>query len=183
MRLVHAAALAGAVLMLASVASAQGIGDAAAKEKEKRKSSAPAKVYTESDIGGQSVAAPPSAAEPAPAAGAGTATGTATGATAAGTGGSEAKPKTEADTEKEAAEQAAKAAAAWREKLDKARKDEEECRKAIDEIQTQLNDLSSMYTPSREQAMKTLEDTKKKQAELQGRISTLEAEGRSKGYR
>ena len=179
MRLVHAAALAGAVLMLASVASAQGIGDAAAKEKEKRKSSAPAKVYTESDIGGQSVASPPSAAEPAP--GAGTTSGT--GAAPSGTGGTEAKPKTEADAEKDAAEKAAKEEAAWRDELDRTRKAEQDCRKAIDDLQTQLNDVSTMYTPSRARAMTALEDTKKKQAELQGRIATLEAEGRSKGYR
>jgi hypothetical protein len=53
MRLVHAAALTAAALLLASVASAQGLGDAAAREREKRKAvpAKPAKVYTESDIG------------------------------------------------------------------------------------------------------------------------------------
>ena len=51
MRLVHAAALTAAAMLLASVASAQGLGDAAAREKEKRKTSAkPAKVFTESDL-------------------------------------------------------------------------------------------------------------------------------------
>ncbi|HVO11818.1 MAG TPA: hypothetical protein VMX54_13855 [Vicinamibacteria bacterium] len=177
MRLVHAAALAGAALMLASVASAQGIGDVAAKEKEKRKTSAPAKVYTESDIGGQSVAAPTAAAEPA------AGEGTATGAAASGTGGTEAKPKSDADAEKEAAERAAKEEAAWRDEMDRTRKAEEACRKAIDDLQTQLNDVSTMYTPSRARAMTALEDTKKKQAELQARLTTLEAEGHSKGYR
>ena len=53
MRLVHAAALTAAALLLASVASAQGLGDAAAREREKRKAAPakPAKVYTEGDIG------------------------------------------------------------------------------------------------------------------------------------
>ena len=53
MRLVHAAALTVAALLLASAASAQGLGDAATREKEKRKTTPakPAKVYTEGDIG------------------------------------------------------------------------------------------------------------------------------------
>ena len=53
MRVVHAAALTAAALVLASVASAQGLGDAAAREREKRKAvpAKPAKVYTEGDIG------------------------------------------------------------------------------------------------------------------------------------
>ena len=53
MRVVHAAALTAAALLLTSVASAQGLGDAAAREKEKRKAAPakPAKVYTEGDIG------------------------------------------------------------------------------------------------------------------------------------
>ena len=53
MRVVHAAALTAAALVLASVASAQGLGDAAARERDKRKAdpAKPAKVYTEGDIG------------------------------------------------------------------------------------------------------------------------------------
>src|SRR5512134_1514091 len=53
MRVVHATALTAAALLLASVASAQGLGDAAAREREKRKAAPakPAKVYTEGDIG------------------------------------------------------------------------------------------------------------------------------------
>ena len=53
MRLVHAAALTAAVLLLASVESAQGLGDAAAKERKKRKAepAKPAKVFTDDDIG------------------------------------------------------------------------------------------------------------------------------------
>ena len=76
MRVVHAAALTVAALLLASVASAQGLGDAAAREREKRKAAPakPAKVYTEGDIGRSMApveAAPdlPATAEPAAAEG------------------------------------------------------------------------------------------------------------------
>ena len=53
MRVIHAAALTAAALVLGSVASAQGLGDVAAREREKRKAepAKPAKVYTEGDIG------------------------------------------------------------------------------------------------------------------------------------
>jgi hypothetical protein len=53
MRVVQAAALTAVALLLTSVASAQGLGDAAAREREKRKTvpAKPAKVYTEGDIG------------------------------------------------------------------------------------------------------------------------------------
>jgi hypothetical protein len=53
MRVVQAAALTAAALLLTSVASAQGLGDAAAREREKRKADPVkrAKVYTEGDIG------------------------------------------------------------------------------------------------------------------------------------
>ncbi len=172
MRLFSAATLTAAVLLLAGVASAQGLGDAAAKEKDKRKGSAPAKVYTENDIGGQSVAAPAAAAEPAAAA-----------AGEGATAGTEAKPKSEADQEKEAAEKKAKEEAAWKDELDRVRKAEQDARTAIDDIQMQLNDVTTMYTPGRARATTALEEMKQKQAELAARVVTLEAEGRSKGYR
>ncbi len=52
MRVLHAATLVAAVAFLAGpVASAQSLGDAAAKEKAKRKGkSEPAKVFTEDDL-------------------------------------------------------------------------------------------------------------------------------------
>ena len=53
MRVVQAAALTAVAMLLTSVASAQGLGDAAARERAKRKAepAKPAKVYTEGDIG------------------------------------------------------------------------------------------------------------------------------------
>ncbi len=182
MRLSHAAALAGAALLLASVASTQGIGDAAAKEKARKKEATP-KVYTETDIGGGSVAAPAPAAEPATPAAPGEGT-TAQGTAAPGTAAAgEAQPKSEADAEKEAADRKAKEEAAWRDELDRVRKAEQDARTGIEDIQSQLNDVNTMYTPGRARAMTVLEEMKKKQAELQARITTLEAEGKSKGYR
>src|SRR4029453_5630112 len=70
MRLLPAATLTGAVLLLASVASAQGIGAPPAKEKQKRKASPKtAKVYTDDSIG-RSLAPVSSTAQPAAPAGA-----------------------------------------------------------------------------------------------------------------
>jgi len=77
MRLLNAATLTGAVVLLASVASAQGIGEAAAKEKQKRKASPKtAKVYTDDSIG-RSMAPVTSSELPATAADAAAAQGTA----------------------------------------------------------------------------------------------------------
>ena len=56
MRGAHVAAVAAAALLFASYASAQGLGDVAAREKEKRteektEGKKPSKVYTQADLG------------------------------------------------------------------------------------------------------------------------------------
>jgi hypothetical protein len=176
MRLVHAAALTVAALLLASAASAQGLGDAAAREKEKRKTTPakPAKVYTEGDIGPS--LAPASPTPPLP------------GDAAAGE-----KPKSEAgaagegaptDAEKAAEEAKATAEADWRKRLDQARKEEGVYRDVIDKIQLELNDTSGgFYNPGRASKIAFQDENKQKLAEVQGRISALEEEGRRSGYR
>lgn len=175
MRLVHAAALTVAALLLASIASAQGLGDVAAKEKEKRKATPakPAKVYTEGDVG-QSMAPsstqpdlPASAAEGQPAAEGGTA---AEGA--------------KTDAEKTAEEERQKAEAAWRKRLEQARKEEAVYRDVIDKLQMELNDTTGgYYNPSRAAKTAFQDENKQKLAEVQGRIAALEEEGRRSGYR
>jgi hypothetical protein len=174
MRVVCCAGITAAAVLLASVASAQGLGDAAAREREKRKAApaTKAKVFTESDLGPAS--STPVASEP---------TGEAPAATADAAQGA-AKPGAKAeDPEKAAAEAAAKAQEEWRQKLDQARQEESSYQGAIIRLQTALNDTSTMYTPGWQAAMTQMEDAKKKLAEVQASIASMEEEGRRAGYR
>jgi hypothetical protein len=178
MRLVHAAALTAAALLLASVASAQGLGDAAAREKEKRKTGAkPAKVFTESDLG------PSSSAPAAPET---TAAGDAAGAGAGADGkaaDAKAKPKAESDAEKAAAEEKDKAQRDWTRRLEQARQEERAYREVVDKLQLELNDTGGLYSSGRAAKIAFLDETKQKVAETQGRVAALEDEGRRAGYR
>jgi hypothetical protein len=180
MRLVHAAAVNVAALLLVSVASAQGLGDAAAREKEKRKAtpSKPAKVYTEGDIG--TAMAPVSAQElPAtPDAAAAAAAATPEGGEGAAAG---AAPT---DAEQAAEEARVKAEADWRKRLDQARKEEAVYKDVIDRLQLELNDTSGgFYNPGRASKIAFQDENKQKLAEVQGRIGALEEEGRRNSYR
>jgi hypothetical protein len=198
MRVLHAAGLTAAALVLASVASAQGLGDVAAKEKQKRKAepAKPAKVYTESDIGpsmtpvsgAQDVPATSdqAAAEgQAPAAGQPAAEGQAEGQPpaegAAPEGSAAAKLKEQEQAQEEAR---AKAEADWRKRLDQARKEEAVYKDVIDKVQLELNDISGgLYNPGRASKIAFQEENKQKLAEVQGRIAALEEEGRRNRYR
>jgi hypothetical protein len=177
MRLVHAAAVSVAALLLASAASAQGLGAAAAKEKEKRKatSAKPAKVYTEGDIG--PAMAPVSATPVLPATPADAAAAKPEGGQGAAAGGAA------TDSEKAAEEARVQAEADWRKRLDDARKEAASYQDTISKVQTALNDTSNLYNPGRAANATLLEDSQKKLAEVQGRIASLEAEGRRSGYR
>jgi hypothetical protein len=178
MRLVHAAALTVAALLLTSAASAQGLGAAAAREKEKRKaaSAKPAKVYTETDIG--TSMAPVSAQELPATADAAAAAAKKEGGEGAAAGG----PPT--DPEKTAEEARVKAEADWRSRLDQARKEETSYKDIIDKIQLELNDTSGgFYNAGRAAKITFQDETKQKLAAVQGRISTLEEEGRRNNYR
>jgi len=205
MRLVHAAALTAAALLLASVASAQGLGDAAAREREKRKAvpAKPAKVYTESDVGrsmppvettqdlpaaaegqagagGQPAEGQPAAEGQAPAEGQPAAEGEkpAQGAAPA----PDAAAKATADATKAEEEAHAKAAEDWRKRLDQARKEEAVFKDIVDKTQVQLNDTSGLFSNSRAAAMTYLEESKQKLAQAQGKIAALEEEGRRNKY-
>jgi hypothetical protein len=207
MRVVQAAALTAAALLLTSVASAQGLGDAAAAAREKRKAdpAKPAKVYTEGDIG--QTMAPVSTARDLPAMNTPATTGgppatqgqpaTEGQATADGQPVAEGQPPAEGGTPTEgaaaaanAAEDAAKAEAdaqtkaaeAWRRQLDQARKEEAVYKDIIDKIQLQMNDTSGLYSPGRAANAAFLEENKQKLAETQAKIATLEAEGRRNRY-
>jgi hypothetical protein len=172
MRVSHAVALTAAALLAASFASAQGLGDVAAREKAKKKQAQgqakPAKVYTESNLGSGSAApaAPglPSDAEAAAA-------------------------KTEAQTakageKKTEEEQKAEAAAAWRTKLEQARKEVSAYEDVINKVQLDLNDMSGgVYGAGRAAKIAFLEENRQKLAEAQARVAALEDEGRRNLYR
>ena len=176
MREVKCAGLAVAALLLASIASAQGIGDAAAREKEKRKAGStpkPAKVYTESDLGSASSAMPSPVVEAA------------TPADPAKPGEAkpgEAKPG-DKDAEKAAAEAAAKAQAEWKNRLDQARAEETAIQGTIDRLQATLSTGSGIYSEGWSAAMANLEDAKKKLEETRAKIAGLQSEGQRAGYR
>ena len=205
MRVVQAAALTTAALLLASFASAQGLGSAAAREREKRKtttptSSTPAKVYKDGDLGSSvaPVAALPdlplTADEPAASPGDGS-TPPAEGQPAAEgqplTEGQPAAPEAAAKptpaaaaAAKAEADRQAEAQAAWKRRLDQARKEELLYKDLIDKVQLELNDTSvGLYSPARLGKVAFLEENKQKLAEVQGRIASLEAEGRRSDYR
>jgi hypothetical protein len=202
MRVVHAAALTAAALLLTSVASAQGLGDAAAAAREKRKAepAKPTKVYTEGDIG--QAMAPVSTTRDLPA--------TNTPATAGGlpaTGGqapAEGQPAVEGQTPAEGgtpaegaaadakpaedpaaaeAEAQAKAAEAWRKRLDQARKEEAIYKDVIAKVEIQVGGTGGLYSPGRTANLAFLEENKQKLAETQAKIAALEDEGRRNGYR
>ena len=174
MRLLHAATLTGAVLLLASVASAQGIGEAAAKEKQKRKASPKtAKVYTDDSIG-RSIA--PVSSTDQPAATADAAAAPAAGDKPAGTEGA-------AAAEKPAEDPRVKAEAEWRQKLEQARKEEAAYQEMVTKVQVALNDTSGLYSTGRASNVQLLEENQRKLADVKARIATLEEEGRRNSYR
>jgi len=205
MRVVHAAALTAAALLLASVASAQGLGDAAAREREKRKATPakPAKVYTEGDIGRSMApveATPdlPATGEPAaegqpavegqpaaegqpPAEGEAAAEGEAPAEGAAPAEDPAAKAAAEAAKAEEEAR--AKAIEDWRKRLDQAKKEAAVYQDVIDKLQLELNDTSGgLYNPGRAAKIAFQEENKQKLAQTQGKIAALEEEGRRNRY-
>jgi hypothetical protein len=176
MRLLPAATLTGAVLLLASVASAQGIGDAAAKEKQKRKASPKtAKVYTDDNIG-RSLA--PVSSTDQPAAPADAAAAQAAGDKPAGTEGAAA-----ATAEKPAEDPRVKAEAEWRQKLEQARKEEAAYQEMVTKVQLALNDTGGLYSAGRASNVQLLEENQRKLADVKALIASLEEEGRRNSYR
>ncbi len=177
MRLLHAATLGGAVLvLLASVASAQGIGDAAAKEKQKRKASPkPAKVYTDASIGRSMAPVSSSDVQTADAAGA-KGDKPAEGAAAAPGAAGDSKEKPEEDPR-------LKAQADWHQRVDQAHKEEAAYQDMVNKVQLALNDTAALYGPGRAANVALLEENQKKLADVKTRIASLEEEGRRNSYR
>jgi hypothetical protein len=170
MRGVLVAAVVAVGLLLASLASAQGLGDVAKREKQKRRSSptTKSKTYTESDLG-PSVA--PAGAPLSP-----PAEGEVSSEEGEKSGGEEAAASEE--------DQRAQAEAAWRKKIERARKERDVYGDVIDKLQLELNDISGgVNTPARAAKIAFLEENKQLLAEAQQKVAALEAEGRANGYR
>ncbi len=184
MRVLHAAALTIAALFLASITSAQGLGAAAAREKERRASepAKPVKVYTDKDV---ATAAPDA---PTPAAGDAKSGDGKTGDAKAGDGktgdGKTGDAKAAPTEEEKAAEAKAKAETDWRGRLDEARKNAAQLTDFIARLNAELGDLSAVtYGPGRAAKMNRLEELKQQLAQTQTTIAGLEEEGRRNGYR
>jgi hypothetical protein len=92
--------------------------------------------------------------------------------------------KGEEERAKAEAEAKAKAEADWRKRIDQARKEEAVYKDVVDKLQAELNDTSGgLYNPSRAAKMAFQDENKALLAQAQGRIATLEEEGRRNGYR
>lgn len=170
-----AAVAVGTVLVVPSALLGQSLGEAAAKEKARRKAleesrKKPARSYTDDDLGRVkgTNASFPTGSEAAPA--------ESTEKKDAGTPGTK-------ETEKTEEQKKAEASAAWRKKLDKANQDVTTLRNQVDKIQTDLNDTSGgLYSSRRTTLLNLLEETKKKLADAQQQVTTLEDDGRRNGY-
>lgn len=188
MRVVDAAALTTAALLLSSMASAQGIGDLAAKEREKRKSApAPVKVITEKDLathpapaGGESYSGVGVAAAPGTTNAAGAPAGTPADAAATG----EKKPPTLEEQMKADEEERQKAEAAWRQQADATQKEVSDLQENVGRLTIQLNDFRYGFnTPSVARAQSELDEAKTKLADAQSRLEALQDQARREGYR
>lgn len=178
MRVFQAVSLgAAAVILTGSVATAQSLADVAAREREKRKGKpqGTTKVIDEEELrkAGGNVSSP--AATDA-------GTGTASTTTTPGQGDA-AKAPAKAGDEKSPEQLKAEQMAAWRQKLDLARKQVVVYQDLLKALQADLNDMSGgVYTPRRAAAQNNLEKTQGELATTQQTIADLEAEGRRNGY-
>ncbi len=167
-----------ALFLVPSVGFGQSLAEAAAKEKARRKAleesrKKPARSYSDTDLAnaqGSNASFPSGADAPA-------AADPAAGTEAAA--GSENKPAEKTDDEKRA-----EASAGWRKSLDAANKDAATYRDQAAKIQNDLNDTSGgLYSSRRNTLLTMLDDTQKKLAETQAKITDLEEQGRRNGYR
>jgi hypothetical protein len=169
MRGVHVTILAVAALLVGGLASAQGLGDVAAQEKQKRRSgeTTKGKVYTEDDLGPSlAPVAVPQASSTSPDQEA------------------SADEAAEGEGQSDADDQQAQAEAAWRKKLEQARKEAEVYQDVVEKLQLELNDTSGgIYNPGRASKIAFLEENQQLLAQSQQRIADLEKEGRRNGYR
>jgi hypothetical protein len=181
MRLIVSAAFVVSLTLPAFV-SAQSLGEAAAKERERReklekegKSKASPKVFTENDLRGRA-ASSGTVSQPG--------SGTSTETKAEGQGTPAATPEGGEKKEKTDDERRLEQEQAWRDKVTKARQDIVTQTDRVNRLQTSLNDVSgNLYGASRTSLLNQLEGAKKELAAAQQRVTDLEEEGRRSGFR
>jgi hypothetical protein len=163
--------VAAALLAAPAVVTAQSLGEVAVKEKERRdKSTKPAKSYNENDLrsggtlSGSSGDTTP-AAEPSP------------GASPAAEGGAAATPEA-SEAQREADQKA------WHANRARVQSEIARISAAIVSFQARLNDNTGpMYGPGRQSVAENLERAKADLVKAQATLDTLDAEGRTNGYR
>jgi hypothetical protein len=155
----------GAALLLAGPGAAQSLGEAAAKEKARRKAQkAPAKTYTDADVA-HVAAADPAAPTPSesPAA---------TGDAAQPSG------------EKSPDEQRADEQKAWRVEVDQAQSEVQRLDAEILRLEAEVNDTrGNLYSTRRTQALQDLEKARSDRATAQQKLDDVLERGRRKGFR
>ena len=165
-------ALVAALLLTPAVVPAQSLGEAAARDKEKKekdKSRKPAKAYTEEDLRGKlngTMSNPGSTASPT-----GSSTGDATAASPA-----------PADAPETAEEQEA-ALKNWRARRDHVQSEITRINAALASFEARLADNTQpMYGPGRDALVKNVERSKADLVRAQADLATIETEGRSKSF-
>jgi hypothetical protein len=172
MRKVHAAALATLAFFLvpAALSAQQSLADAAAKEKERRKTVKGAKSFTEDDLG-RTGGGQQATTEVAP-------------VSSEASGAKEGEAAKPAKKEKSEEELKAEQSAAWRKKVEVAQNNVQVYKDQVNKLQLDLNDSSGGFYSSRRTTLVThLDETKKNLADAEKTLSDLEDEGRRNGYR
>jgi len=186
MRVQHALAVSVILAGLAGAASAQSLGELAAKEKQKRQGKPAPKVLTEDDLARAGTRGTLSVTGEAP--GEAPAEGAAAEATDASAEGAQpaAGPeggKPGAKKEKTEDEIQAERRAAWQKKLDFAKQKVSIHQTNVDALQRDLNDFSGgIYTERRTQVLTKFDDEKAKLAAAQAELTALDDEGRRNGW-
>jgi hypothetical protein len=170
-----------ALLASTALASAQSLGELAAKEKERRdkerqKRGGASKVLTENDLrgAGRGTFSNAGATNTTPAPEASPAPGAATDAKAA------AAPAKEKSADEIRAEQEND----WRQRIQQARDEETRLAAELDRLQQSLNDLSGpVYGSGRTALLNQFETTKTSLAAARQKVLDLEEEGRRNSYR
>jgi DNA repair exonuclease SbcCD ATPase subunit len=178
MRLPFAAIVVTLAVVLASApASAQSLGEVAAREKARKEKAArdgkrPARVITEYELrsgGGAGTLSQPAADEAA---------------ASAGTTGAGAPPARAGAAEKTEDELRAERLQDWRQRLQEAQADVARLRARVDQVQSSLNDMSGpIYGPNRGVMANQLEQAKTALTAAEQKVAAIEEEGRRNRYR
>jgi hypothetical protein len=171
--------LAITLALLPAPAPAQSLGEAAAREKERRDKEGkkpPAKVFTDNDLGGR--------------AGSGTVSqpGSSGGSTSPETTGASPAPSAEGkgETKLEPTEEELRAQkeTVWRKKREVVQDEINRLAEAVDKLQSLVNDMTgTLYGPGRAGLIAQLETGKKSLAEARQMLADLDEEGRQNRYR